>query len=368
MAEITLRLIGIGYPLFQQWDEELGWAPIPGDEGTYTDEGRAYIRINHAGYRDREHAVEKPPRTIRIAVLGDSYTEAFQVPLEQTYWWLTGERLADCRAAASQKVEILNFGVYAYGTAQELLTLRTRVWRYQPDVILLLFTTGNDVRDNSRELRQDPRRPYFVESAGRLVLDESFRAANPLRDPFKRLYYEAVARSRIAQLVHRARYLILNDPTTPAAQEQALGGGPRLDLAYTEPGTPEARSAWRITETLLSTMNAEVRQQGASFVLVVGTNPVEVHPDPDVRRKTMEDLGVTDLAYSVRRLRDLGERQGFDVVPLLDPFMEFVGRTGTPLHGFDGSGVGHWNQVGHRLAAQVVADELCSRLPRLLRQ
>ncbi|HVT18767.1 MAG TPA: hypothetical protein VHQ90_21610 [Thermoanaerobaculia bacterium] len=49
-----------------------------------------------------------------------------------------------------------------YGTAQELLTLRHEVWRYAPDLVLLAFYTGNDVRNNERRLEQDPSRPYFI--------------------------------------------------------------------------------------------------------------------------------------------------------------------------------------------------------------
>ena len=48
-----------------------------------------------------------------------------------------------------------------YGTAQELLTLRQCVWRYDPDLVLLAFFTGNDVWDNSRALKNDPEVPYF---------------------------------------------------------------------------------------------------------------------------------------------------------------------------------------------------------------
>lgn len=331
----------------------------------WTDEGRTYIRINQAGYRDRDHTTTKPTGTIRIAVLGDSYTEAFQVPLERTYWSIAEARLSDCASARRLAVEVLNFGVYAYGTAQELLTLRTRVWAYDPDIVVLLFTTGNDVWDNSPELRQDPRRPYFVERDGQLILRP--RETDPLENPLKRFYYAAVTQSRVMQLIHRARYLLINQPDNPVKHQAALGGGARIDLAYTEPSTPEARTAWSVTEALLSTMYREVTERGSSFVLFIGTNPVDVHPDPTIRRREMEELGVSDLGYSVRRLVALGDQEGFDVVPLAGPLEEFVARTGRPVHGFDGSGTGHWNEAGHQIAGEVVARELCDRLPTFLR-
>ena len=43
------------------------------------------MRTNSQGYRDREWALAKELGVLRIAVLGDSFTEAPQVPLKQTW-------------------------------------------------------------------------------------------------------------------------------------------------------------------------------------------------------------------------------------------------------------------------------------------
>ncbi len=68
-------------------------------------------------------------------------------------------------ASLVQPFEIINFGVSGYGTAQELQILRHRVWDYSPDMIILAFLTGNDVRNNSRALQRDDRMPYYGLSA-----------------------------------------------------------------------------------------------------------------------------------------------------------------------------------------------------------
>jgi len=82
--------------------------------------------------------------------------------------------LTGCPSLQGKSVEVMNFGVNSFTTAQELLRLRERVWPYSPDLVILAFDTGNNVYKNSRALQKDPSRPYFVERDGKLVLDDAF--------------------------------------------------------------------------------------------------------------------------------------------------------------------------------------------------
>ena len=201
-VEIALRVAGIESHILYVVDEYRGWALRPGITTRGTQEGHAMVRISSAGLRDREHTKAKPENTIRIAVLGDSFTEAQHVAVEDTFWAVMEENLRGCTAWAGQQVEAINFGVSAYGTGQELITLRRYVWDYSPDIVLLAFVT-NDFNDN---LAKD--RPYFTFEDGNLVLDSSFR-----EDPsykFKRskkgrILYYAVNHSRVLQIVNKKR-------------------------------------------------------------------------------------------------------------------------------------------------------------------
>lgn len=155
-------------------NEYAGYRLKAGAEGWYTEEGRAYVRINSDGLRDREHTRQKSPNTLRIAVLGDSFTEAKQVPLEDAYWTVMADSLQSCPALDGSDVEVINFGVSGYGTLQELLTLRHYVWNYNPDVILLAFFTGDDVQNNFRPLEQHALRPFASLQNGEPVFDAFF--------------------------------------------------------------------------------------------------------------------------------------------------------------------------------------------------
>src|SRR5437764_3100808 len=174
LVEIGLRLIGFSYPEFYGADARRGYSLRPNMEGWYRKEGEAYVRINSDGLRDREHSKIKAPNTLRIAVLGDSFVEALQVPFEESFCQIIEQRLRNCPAMAAHDFEVINFGVSGYGTAQELITLRNQVWQYSPDLVLLAVTTNNDISDNSQALKKTNQIPYFVLRDERLVEDDSF--------------------------------------------------------------------------------------------------------------------------------------------------------------------------------------------------
>src|SRR5690606_21295056 len=107
LGEIGLRIFGIAYPYFYLPDPITGYFHKPGAEGLWQKEGETYITINRAGLRNREISVEKPPHTFRVALLGDSYTEALQLPLDLTYGSRLEHALTGCPALVGQNVEVV---------------------------------------------------------------------------------------------------------------------------------------------------------------------------------------------------------------------------------------------------------------------
>jgi hypothetical protein len=114
------------------------------------------------GMRDRGHSYRKPKDTIRIAFIGDSFTEAEQVALEDDFVSVVEQRLGTCPRLRGKNVEALNFGCDSYGTAQEFITLQRYVWKYSPDIIVLLFFAGNDLRNNSLDLEWHTCQPFYL--------------------------------------------------------------------------------------------------------------------------------------------------------------------------------------------------------------
>ncbi|MFW6113083.1 MAG: SGNH/GDSL hydrolase family protein, partial [Thermodesulfobacteriota bacterium] len=104
LCEAGLWLLGIEYPNFYEYDPVLGSKLRPGVEGYFLKEGGAYVRINSDGLRDREHSLAKPPGTLRIAVLGDSFPEALHVNREEAFWAVMERGLQDCAALGDRRV------------------------------------------------------------------------------------------------------------------------------------------------------------------------------------------------------------------------------------------------------------------------
>jgi hypothetical protein len=368
VCEIILRVAGYTRPNFYLRDPIVGSALRPGAEGWWTKEGSAYVRINSAGLRDREHTKAKPANTVRIAVLGDSYAEALQVPIEKTFWAILEAKLRECKALPSQNVEVINFGVSGYGTAQELLTLRERVWNYSPDIVLLTMTTINDIGDDSRALKQTDDIPYFVFSDGRLVLDDSFRNSRMyrLRDPTLhnslRWFRD---RSRVVQGIYEAAYAISAWLQTRSNRRgSSIFAEPGVDYAiYQEPRDAVWSDAWRVTEALIVLMRDEVKEKHAKFFVVTLSGGLQVHPERNVRQEFITKHGINDVFYPDLRIRDLCERESIPVLVLAPGMQIYAEQNKVYLHGFGKNlGGGHWNELGHRLGGETIASWLCDRL------
>jgi len=375
IGELAFRIGGVSNPNFYGPDPERGWVLIPGTTGLWTKEGRAEIRINASGMRGPAVANPKPPGTFRIAVLGDSCVEALQVPEEQTFAKLLEAELATCPAIATaaaahdRRVESLNFGVSGYGTAQELLALRTQVAPFQPDLVLLAFYAGNDVRNNEKTLDQEELRPYYeLDPQGRLILDASFRdhASYKFRRSWPaRAFYGLVNRSRLLQGMKAAKSRLDGWLGTRKARRVEKGEAVQelgLDNAvYAPPTQDNWRKAWAVTEALLAEMKREAEAKGARFALVSLTTPIQVDPDASKRQAFAKALGVADLDYPDRRLAEASARDGIDYLALAPPLREIATREKVFLHGFPNTapGEGHWNARGHRESAREIGRWLC---------
>lgn len=117
---------------------DVGYELIPGWKGRGP--GHERIRINAAGLRGRE-IDGKTPETIRMVVIGDSFTFGLGVDEDDTLPMALDRALA--AALGSGTVEVLNGGVPGYNLYQESRVLAARAATLAPDVIGLGFVEND---------------------------------------------------------------------------------------------------------------------------------------------------------------------------------------------------------------------------------
>lgn len=364
VSEFALRLLGISYPVFVWTDPVLGIAHIPGAKGgPVQSDGRPLIEINSDGWRGPEVPLEHPAGTYRIALLGDSFIQAFEVPFEKTAAEVLEHRLSALRGTP---VEVLNFGEGGYGTGQELLVLQHYVWKYHPDLVVLAVTTGNDISDNYRRLKRTDYVPYFVYQGRTLVEDTTFLHSQGYltRALWTRRLQKVVEYSRVAQLVNRVRH---EGRKTDRQRLNAEGlAGDELGLRdeiHLPPATPDWQEAWKVTEGILQLIRDECRQHNTPLSVVTLTRGIQVTPLREKKEKFLSQLGAPDFYYAERRVTELGEREGFPVFNLAPPMAAQAEQRQVFFHAAGKKpGVGHWNVEGNRVAGELIASWLANGL------
>ena len=356
-AEIALRILGISYPILYEAHPVSGGAMRPFAKGWYHLEGHGFLEANDIGFRDVVHPREKPAGDYRIAFLGDSYTEAQQMAQEETFRAQVVDKLSACPALAGRRPVGLNFAISGHGTAQQYEILRQIAWDYDPDFVLLTFV-GNDLPNNHPAFGGRGDKPFYVfDEAGNLMLDDSFKTSPGFTSrnaPSTRFIRTLSDYSRVVQLVLEARRVIRR-------VEIETAQGTEEGQFNQSPVEPKVAEAWKLTEAILDMLVREVRGRGREILVSAASSPHAVNPDADARRTYLESAGMTRFDYQNKRIGAVATRAGAHFIDLNPPFADYAQANDTCLHGFENMLAcgGHWNQAGHRLAAELMAKATC---------
>ena len=267
-----------------------------------------------------------------------------------------------------RRVEVMNFGCDGYGTAQELITLRQRVWRYAPDVVVLAVFTGNDIRNNSVILEGDKCRPFYIFNGSKLSLGGPFEDSFWFRTNCV-LRFES-RHSQVLNLLGDANSLLRHRiraawPGRHALAAQPAVSEPGLDDAIYQARTdPVWRAAWRVTDAEIAMVQREVNDHHARLLVVTLANGIQDDPDPVAREHYRHFVGAEDLFQPDDQIKGLAAQDGFAVLNLAPPMQRYAETHHEFLHGFSNTrpGIGHWNAEGHRVAGELIAHRLIALL------
>jgi len=123
------------------------------------------INTNDAGMRGTQnYSLKKPEGTYRIALLGDSFIYGHGVNDSEVVSAVLENKLNGETVPGVDHYEVLNFGVSGFGQAEELVTYRENVRKYNPDVVVV-FYFDNDIGNNAVS------RLFKIDNDGNLVRD-----------------------------------------------------------------------------------------------------------------------------------------------------------------------------------------------------
>jgi hypothetical protein len=343
-------------------DPELGWRHIPNRTGWYSESGwrfdgkpRFPVSINSSGLLEREYPLEKPAGVRRVVVLADSFGGDFGVPFEALF-----TKVAEARANAGHRAvryEVINAGVSGYGTAQELVMLRSVGWSYEPDVVVLSFYM-NDVGDNDDGYA---RRPRFSLEDGRLVSQapvagvaeiESLPATRFL-NAHSRLF--RFVREKLVRGAATRALLARLDLINPTVLEADAAYRGWLAI-FLRDGDPNAEREWRLTKALIRQLRDEVMARGARFAVMIIPMEGQVYPErfPTFWRQYYPDRDY-DLEKPDRALVEFLARERIPALDLLPTLRAHAARGDADLYR---PGDIHWTPKAHAIAGAALTEFL----------
>ena len=280
------------------------------------------VRWNKAGWHDADHELAKPPGTARVLVLGDSFVEGCQVELEELFHRRLERLLA---AKSSTPVEAIAIAWAGWGQAQEAPALEEHGLAYTPDLVLLEFLPGNDVRNNQDDLERLAREETSNSSLARPLFLDAMSSS---------MYFSAFVLdhldSGLRSLAGR------RDPI----DEEVYRPSPRIH--------PELwTDAWRRTEELVARIRDRTKEHGARLVVDVFPGRGEV-----AAIASGEPSSEVDHALPARRMKEICERLSVPCLDLTPRFARLAPEERANLHLEED---GHWTALGHERAAEETA-------------
>ncbi len=304
--------------------------------------------INSAGWRDRERSRARPEGSFRVAVVGDSFVEAFQVELDSTFVAVAERLLNESHpASGSPRFECLNFGRSGMTTTEERVVVERDVLPYDPDAVVLLFTSNNDIRDVNPATASHGLRPFpRVETDGSIGIDIGFAASAAYRT---RARVNGVKqRSALGSLLAERYNVLRRAPRTEGAEPEVERITRDLSLCTATPDSTFAVN-YAMNKMLIADIARMCRERGARFLIM--SVPVVTGDEALRRLRDLDPSFAPD--FFERDLAAHADTIGAEFVPLAGDFL----RGGKDLWWW------HWNYAGHRVAGAALAAALAADPP-----
>jgi hypothetical protein len=334
---------------YTESDPVLGWRKTPGAHVLYDRRDfHTEFAVNAKGLRGPDRPYEKPAGASRVLLLGDSFTEAFMVPDDQT----VAARLESKLRSRGCRAEVVNGGTVGYSTDQEYLFYREEGRKYAPDVVVL-FAYHNDMPYLTAERYSGLNKPrldfeHRPPAVANYPVPPQTPEGAPTRSPgpAPRSYVAEFLKDRLertsARTYRRLASWGLLEPLRILPMNEEL-------LLY---HSPKMQHTWRYWSAFTYTVQALAEAVAADHArLVVAYIPSRFEVNPQDWEFTLVRYDLAERDYSPDTVGDeMGRTMEKLGVPVLDlrPALRAANGLLTPVF-FKTDG--HWNAHGQEVAA-----------------
>lgn len=361
IAEITLRLLGFPSVNTNTFDKDN--LVIFKQNREFLVKDRCYastLVTNDQGFHSVVYSKEKPTGTFRIALMGDSFIEAVQVPLEGTMSSLLENKLN--AMGGSMRYEVIPIAKSGNGTLMNLKYAEAYAMRYDPDLIINGYIS-NDLQDDISAIST-----LHATSSGVLFDQKSLYLDAPDTGSRTLLFVKhfLLERSLLFERWWMNAVVIKNQLKQKKVAVDAEG--PSVDSfiqAQFVPETALARQMWTEQKKALLTFDKFAKDRGKKFALVQLAEGYLIEPSQlETRYAVPTGLAETFDSQSTRlRLSKIASEGGFSFFSMLPLFSENYKKTGTlPVLSCDN----HYNELGHEWAADALYGYLIDPSTKLL--
>ncbi len=338
-------------------DPDTGYTIRPQVSGIWLTENRTRVRTSRQGLRDSDIPFRKPEGEFRVALAGDSITEALQVCDRRTFADLLETRLS----RKGQPVEVINLGMSGALPPVQVVRMDTKGKHFSPDLMVYMVSILDFASD---ALQEDFAYPgYRLDSDGQWKLSKRFR--NTLGYRFRQslggqLYYWALDHLRVFRVVNARRNRGFSDlARAPAALATKPNEVDSVEVIA------DALRNWDHTDDVGGVLHAFLRdvsttahEAGVPAVLAVRGLAPSCQNEKPLTARMKDDL--------IARLESLSI--GFiDMDRAISSVMarSDLGGNVNVLYGFGAHlGFGHLNYLGHEIYAKALSEELTPWLNR----
>jgi hypothetical protein len=302
-AELFIRLV-VHQPILPRYVTDTPWGVrgnIPNARfWQHTSEVTASFHYNSQGMRDdRTFPLAKPAGVCRVALFGDSYFAGFELKYPDTYAY----RLERALRQRGYKVEVLNFAVSGFGTAEHNKTYEGYARKFSPDLVLYewhMTDFDDNVRSGLYRLKDGQLQPAAAKFLPSISLQNKLMKSGVYRFVADNSQLYNFLRENLARYAKRALKVI----NAKAAGDDEGAGAGNLGAAVYAKASPYAVS---LSQALLDQAKASTARDNASFYVLEIPRPVSrTQFEPSITQMSPQFLGTLNLVQPTPQLTAAG--------------------------------------------------------------